>query len=457
MDQPTAPGAEPSPLPDPHTSHGFAPGFAARSGPLRWLHTLLPARWTQLIGPALLAGAAALLLAVIVVTSGVVNLAASTPHPRGWATFLHYVFKRSTAHHAADLVVPADFGTPAMIAKGGAYYGTACAHCHGGPGLGQNPVALSMTPRPQYLIHEVGTFSDRELFWIVKHGVKYSAMPAYPAQDRDDEVWSVVSFLRAMPRLTTAQYRTLAYGDALATPDMAGIGALADIFPKHDYVLPHSDEPPRDSYAYVHPSIGFDSFSIDGGVVKTCARCHTQGGTGRDNGAIPNIAILKPEYFRTALGRYANGGRHSGFMQAVATQLDDGQMDALARYYTAQPQRRSDSMPGSAADLALGERIAVSGVPTRGVGACAGCHDVTKAAAKAFPAIDGQHRLYLAGRLRQFRVAPVTGGGGNPMIAISKKLTDREMNALAAFYASRSPAAPSPIATAPGPIPKRAG
>ena len=407
--------------------------------------TLFPTRWTQWVGPFALAGAAALLLGIIVATSGLLNLAASTPHPQGWASFLHYVFKRSTAHHSAGLTIPADFGTSAMIAKGGAYYGTACAHCHGGPGLGQNPVALSMTPRPQYLMHEVGTFTDRELFYIVKHGVKYSGMPAYPAQDRDDEMWAVVSFLRAMPKLTTAQYRKLAYGDAPQTPDTIGVPALADTFPKHAFILSHSEEPPRDSYAYVHPSIGFDSFSIDGDVVKTCARCHTREGSGPDNGAIPNIAILKAEYFRTALGRYANGGRHSGFMQAVATQLDDSQMGALARYYTSRPQQRSDSATGSPAELALGEKIAVDGIPARGVGACAGCHDVTKASAKAFPAIDGQHRLYLAGRLRQFRNEPAAGGGGNPMIAISKKLDDRAIDAVAAFYAARAAAAPSPI------------
>lgn len=410
--------------------------------------TLFPLRWTQWVGPFLLAGATALLLGILVATSGILNLAASTPHPQGWASFLHYVFKRSTAHHAAGVTIPADFGTPAMIAKGGAYYGTACAHCHGGPGLGQNPVALSMTPRPQYLMHEVGTFSDRELFWIVKHGVKYSGMPAYPAQDREDEMWSVVSFLRALPRLTTAQYRRLAYGDAPGTPDGVGVAALGDTFRQASYVLPHSDEPPVDSYAYRHPSIGFDSFSIDGDVVKTCARCHTARGTGADGGAIPNIAILAPDYFRMALGRYANGGRHSGFMQAVATQLDDRQMASLATYYTAQPRRRSDTATGTARELALGQRIAVVGIPARGIGACAGCHDVTRAARRAFPAIDGQHRAYLAGRLRQFRVAPAAGGGGNPMIAIAHKLQDREIDALAAFYAARSPAAPSPIAVA---------
>jgi cytochrome c553 len=413
----------------------------------RWRFTLFPLRWTQWVGPFLLAGAAGALIGVLVLTSGIANLAASTPHPEGWARLLHYAFQRSTAHHAAGIATPPDLGTPAQIAKGAAYYGTACAHCHGGPGLGQNPVALSMRPRPQYLVREVGAFSAPELFWIVKHGVKYSGMPAYPAQDRDDEAWSIVSFLRALPKMTTAQYRQLAYGDAMKTSDtLGGVAPLGDTFAKRTYTFAHEDEWPPES-SYTHPSIGFDTFSLDGSVVKTCSRCHTDNGTGRDGGAIPNIAILKPDAFRTALTRYASGQRHSGFMQPVATQLDDAQIAQLAQYYTAQPHKRSDSAPGTPEELALGQRIAVVGIPARGIGACSGCHDVTKAAAHAFPMIDGQHRLYLAGRLRQFRSQTATVAGGNPMIAIAHKLEERDVDAVAAFYASREPGAPSPIDT----------
>lgn len=411
------------------------------------LRTLFPSRWTQWVGPFLLAGSGALLLAVIVIVSGIANLSASEPHPQGWASLLHYTFQRATAHHAADVAIPADFGTPALIAKGAAYYGTACAHCHGGPGLGQNPVALSMRPRPQYLAAEVRNFSDRELFWIVKHGVAYSGMPSYPVQDRDDEIWSVVSFLRAMPQTSTAQYRGMAYGDALVTVAADPVPPLANGVAGRRYALRNRDVPEGGAYNYAYPSIGFDSFSINGDVVKTCARCHTDAGTGRVDGAIPNIAILGQGYFRTALQKYAAGTRHSGFMQPVATQLDETQIAALARYYTGQPRRRSDT-PASTTERGFGERLATAGDSARGVGACAGCHDVTRAAAKAYPAIDGQHRAYLAGRLRQFRAAPLPGGGGNPMIAIAKRLTDREIDALAAFYAARDPGAPSPIVAA---------
>lgn len=410
--------------------------------------TLFPLRWTQWLGPFLLAGATAALLAILVVTSGVLDLSASKPHPEGWAGFLHYVFKRSTAHHGGDIAAPADFGTPAQIAKGAAYYGQACAHCHAAPGLGQNPIVLSMRPRPQYLVSQVGGFTDGELFWITKHGVKYSGMPAFPAQDRDDEAWSVVSFLRAMPKMTTAEYRRLAYGDMLK-PDGGEVAPLGDRFKTDPYTLPNREEwPPESNYS--HPALGFDAFSITGDVVRTCTRCHTDQGVGIDGGAIPNIALLSPNYIRTALEKYANGGRHSGYMQPVATQLDDGQMTALARYFAARPRARSDSATGTARDLALGQRIAVVGLPSRGVGACASCHGATGASARGYPEIDGQHRLYLAGRLRQFRAAPPTGGGGNPMIAISRKLEDRDIDAVAAFYAARTPAAPSPIAVAHG-------
>ncbi len=420
----------------------------ARSGfPKRWIVTLFPVRWTQWVGPFLLAGAAGGLLAVVILVSGVANLAASTPHPEGWARLLHYAFQRSTAHHAADITAPTDLANVALIAKGAGYYGTACAHCHGGPGLGQNPIVLSMRPRPQYLVREAATFRASELFYIVKHGVKYSGMPAYPAQDRDDEIWSIVAFLQALPKLTTAQYRALAYGDALKTPDSAAVGPLGDSFAKRPYSFAHSDEWPLES-SYTHPAIGFDTFSIDGAVTKTCSRCHTDGGSGRDGGAIPNIAILKPDSIRKALTDYANGTRHSGFMQPVATQLDDRQIAQLASYYGAQPQHRSDSATASADVLARGRRIATVGIPARGLGGCADCHDITKAAAKAFPAIDGQHRLYLAGRLRQFRTRPVKVGG-NPMVAIAHRLGDGDIDAVAAFYAARPPGARSPIAGKP--------
>lgn len=186
------------------------------------LAMLFPRHLLQWAGPLLAAGVAALAIAVLVISAGWIDLSASVPHPPGWAAILHATFRRSTAHHAAGIEPPKEFGSPSEIAKGAAYYGRVCARCHSGPGLGQNPVALSMRPRPQYLPNEIAKFAPRELFWIVKHGVKYSAMPSWPVQDRDDEVWSVVSFLKAMPSLSPAQFRALAYGGVRRTRHWPG-------------------------------------------------------------------------------------------------------------------------------------------------------------------------------------------------------------------------------------------
>lgn len=415
----------------------------------RYFRAVFPLRMMQWLGPLILSGIVAGFIALLVITSGYLDLSASKPHPQGWARLLHYVFRRSTSHHSAGLAIPADFGSAAQVAKGATYYGMACSHCHGGPGLGQNPIALSMRPRPQYLMREISTFSNRDLFWIVKHGVKYSAMPSYPAQDRDDEMWSIVSFLRQMPHLSTAQYRALAYGDGGTDQGGPATAPLANTFRSRGYRTNQLEEFPRDTYGFDSPSIGFDAFSIDGDAVKGCARCHVDHGTARANGAIPNIAILQRDYIRQALLKYSVGGRHSGFMQQVATQLSDAQIEQLADYYASQPKHRSDDL-APAPVLALGERIAVAGLRGRGIGACSGCHDVNRSAIKAYPAIDGQHRAYLAERMRQFRSEAATVPGGNPMLIIAKRLNDGEIDAVSAYYAAREPAAQRPTTANPG-------
>lgn len=406
---------------------------------------MFPPKLGQWLGPLFAAGAALVLIGVILLTSGILNLTASTPHPAGWASFLHAVFSRSTAHHAEDVAVPADVGSPAMIAKGASYYGMACAHCHAGPGFGQNPIVLSMRPRPQYLPDVVSRFSDRELFWIVKHGVKYSAMPAWTVQDRDDEVWAVVSFVRTLPRLSPAAFRTLVYGGAPPAKIPDPIAPVASGSPARTYIMPNVGERPLDS-RYTAPAIGFDDFAAIGGAIQTCARCHGADGAGRPGGLFPNLTILDPVYVRDALARFARGTRHSGFMLPVATQLTPPQIDMLARYYTAHPRPSSGPAPDPAL-VALGAQIARNGLSARRQDACQNCHDITRASAKVFPRIDGQHRLYLRQRMQRFRAQRDREvPAGNPMLAIAARMNDRQIDAVAAYYATE-PSIPARGAT----------
>jgi hypothetical protein len=74
-------------------------------------------------------------------------------------------------------------------------------------------------------------YTPEQLFSIVKHGIKFTGMPAWPVQQRDDEVWAMVAFLRRLPDLDAAGYRRLAYGEpdvgSGAEPPLPATGAAA--------------------------------------------------------------------------------------------------------------------------------------------------------------------------------------------------------------------------------------
>ena len=67
-----------------------------------------------------------------------------------------------------------------------------------------HPTAREMLPPPPDLSKAAPQWKERELFWIVKNGLKYTGMPAWPSRQRDDEVWAVVAFLRRLPDLDRA-------------------------------------------------------------------------------------------------------------------------------------------------------------------------------------------------------------------------------------------------------------
>lgn len=406
----------------------------------RLFRLIFPRNPMQWAGPIIACGTVIGLIAMLVLVGGFADLGASTPHPEGWAATLHYAFKRSVAHHADPKAVPADLDSPAMVMKGAAYYATACSHCHGAPGLGQNPVALMMRPRPQYLPAVVGQFSAAELHYIIRHGVKYSAMPAWPAQSRPDEIWPVVAFLRAMRTTSYAQYRALSRGDAGSPSAAAPAFAFGEPGRLADYALYAPDQPSDAEHRYARPAAGFDAFADAGDPRATCAACHGANGAGRPGGAFPNLTIQTPTYLKDALTSFANGQRQSAYMQTVATQLTPRQIAALADYYGNLPATAATGFPADARLQAEGARIAAYGDKMRGIGACTSCHGITRAVGKAIPRLEGQSARYLIDQMRIFR----SGGRGssgsvNPMNRIAQALNDRQIAAIATFYASTPP------------------
>ena len=162
--------------------------------------------------------------------SGLYSVAASRGHWPFVHWFLEFGMRKSVETHASGIETP-PLSDRALLERGVGHFQGGCAPCHGAPGFPPSPVAQQTLPSPPDLSKAAPQWKPHQLFWIVKHGLKYTGMPAWPAPARDDEVWALVAFLVRLPGIGPDEYRRLALiDDASATnaaqrTSVAGFGA----------------------------------------------------------------------------------------------------------------------------------------------------------------------------------------------------------------------------------------
>lgn len=137
--------------------------------------------------------------------AGVYNIGADEPHSKLVYNTLGKFRERAIKHHARDIVLPADFNDPRRIASGAGLY-EMCTGCHLGPGVEKSEMSQGLYPPAPELAR--GTkHSPAEMFWVIKHGVKLSAMPAWGRTHSDELIWDMVAFARALPKMSPEQYQ----------------------------------------------------------------------------------------------------------------------------------------------------------------------------------------------------------------------------------------------------------
>jgi cytochrome c553 len=302
-------------------------------------------------------------------------------------------------------------------------------------------------------------------------------MPAWPAQQRDDEAWAMVAFLLTLPILTGEDYKRLVRG---AKPIPAGKAAI------HELVGP-AQTPVA--------------------ATENCGRCHGLDGNGRGVGAFPKLAGQKPDYLIASMEAYAGGRRFSGIMEPIAVALSRQATVQLARYYAALPKKPvSDGPPGaqqgidipyeetprnsfqatqihdqgssglrpreaparqpesstapivafisfgsapqsrhdnaqSPSAIARGKQIAMRGIPQQKVPACSECHGPGETRRnKHYPMLAGQYADYLVLQLKLFK-SRARGGTAyaHLMRSVGAGLTPAQMRDVALFYESLQP------------------
>ncbi len=166
-------------------------------------------------------------------------------------------------------------------------------------------------------------------------------------------------------------------------------------------------------------------------VNEICAACH--GADGNSVSPIyPVLAGQHPEYITKQLRDFKSGARRNAIMAPNVVGLTDEDMVNLGAYFAAQtPKTRLAKDPEL---MAAGQRLYKGGNPGSGVPACASCHGPSGAGIPVqFPRLAGQHARYVEAQLRNFRSGDRANDGGKMMQVIARKLTDREMRAVAEF------------------------
>ena len=173
----------------------------------------------------------------------------------------------------------------------------------------------------------------------------------------------------------------------------------------------------------------------DAGKTKaiTCTACHGPEGNSQ-NPLWPNIAGQNAKYLADQLKAFKDGTRKDPLMTGQAMLLSEEDMADLAVYF--------EGLPGAAQAVANADLIDRGEALYRGgdledkSAACLASHGPTGRGnpAAAYPALQGQHAVYTAKQLRDYKAGARTSDGKtNQMRDIAARLDDEDIEALASY------------------------
>ncbi|MEM7253198.1 MAG: c-type cytochrome [Pseudomonadota bacterium] len=162
-----------------------------------------------------------------------------------------------------------------------------------------------------------------------------------------------------------------------------------------------------------------------------CVACHGTDGNSA-NPDWPKLAGQHADYIVKQTMAIKNGvGRQNALMAPMVAALSDSDAADIAAYFSSQTTTHAEAVPENFATI--GQALYRGGDAARGIPACMACHGPAGRGngPANFPALTGQHAKYTALQLRAYRDGTRTTGP--MMLGIAAKLTDTEIDALAAY------------------------
>jgi mono/diheme cytochrome c family protein len=131
---------------------------------------------------------------------GLLDIRSSVPVPVLTGRFLFSGIHASVRRTSPKLQNPLPQSDETLIA-GGKLYLNDCVGCHGEPGKPPSDFGATFyPPAPQF--PRVGTnYSEAEVFWVAKHGIRRTGMSAQGSSYTDPKLWMLAAFISRFPNL----------------------------------------------------------------------------------------------------------------------------------------------------------------------------------------------------------------------------------------------------------------
>jgi hypothetical protein len=143
---------------------------------------------------------------------GLTDVSADTPHSQYVSRLIEWARESAVERQSREIAPPSDLSDAGRIRRGAGNYHAMCEGCHLAPGIGDSEIRKGLYPQPLNLsLAPVGAVkpdrADARRFWVIKHGLKASGMPAWAnAGMQDEAVWDLTAFLKVVPAMSPEQY-----------------------------------------------------------------------------------------------------------------------------------------------------------------------------------------------------------------------------------------------------------
>ena len=184
-------------------------------------------------------GIAATIGAAVFFFGGFYSVAGTAEEPAIVKWALIQVRTASIAKHATG-DPPMPFDAAAVTAGARAYAERGCVYCHGGPGADWAKFSEGLRPDPPDLKDIVKERAPTHLFWVIKNGINMTGMPSFALAGVPDlEIWQIVAFLKKLPEISEADYKSW------TAPPINVLRPPGDIPPAPDATPPPPDATPK--------------------------------------------------------------------------------------------------------------------------------------------------------------------------------------------------------------------